>query len=285
MLHISRSVVPADSEFVPPAEHELICTYDTRIRQAAHAVARACRYRVPVEDLLQIGRLALLEQARRYQHHRGVPFDAWVTAPLRARMIDALPRYTGVARVAANQRYLLEHPADPDATVAECLAHHLQALSPNARRRRMSWQAIARSLHAHGDIVDATCGSVDQLLEPLHIQRLLLRLCQRLPHPTREVIRAHYFSDESLHQIAARLHISPSWVSRVHREGLACLYQMLRPFPELQPGRRTPCGLHDQRLALARRPRRIRSRSLQAAGIAHGKSQGISPSDSSSTAT
>ena len=71
-------------------EEELLEKYDGRIRGLAHRLMPRLLPTITVEDLMQVGRLALIRVARRFDPSRGVPIGGYLQPRLRGAMLDLL---------------------------------------------------------------------------------------------------------------------------------------------------------------------------------------------------
>jgi RNA polymerase sigma factor for flagellar operon FliA len=163
-------------------------------REVRGPLARA----INLEELIASGNLGLVEAADRFDPGRGVKFSTLAWTRIRGAMIDGL-RSTGQFRRAEVARYRKEAANDIG-------------------------DARPISLKSKPEPTDTV---VPEIEEELDLRRLIPRLGQaleQLPERERIVARLHYFEGLQLNEIAARLGLSKSYVTRIHQRTLQQLH-------------------------------------------------------------
>ncbi len=78
-----------------------------------------------------------------------------------------------------------------------------------------------------GDVPDPSGGLDEANLTTLEVRPVLDELLDELELQQAQVIRLHYFEGANLAQVAKRLSMSRSWVSRLHARGIARLIALV----------------------------------------------------------
>lgn len=225
-------------------ESDLLARYDHVVRHVVMGIIRTVRYRVEYEDLMQSGRLALVQAWRRYDTDSPVPFEAWAILRVRGQLIDQLRDATGASRSAVrvmrrlkHLQQILEAEQDGNPTAEE------QTLSPAAARLRVGH--VVESLFAAQELSDATedvydaavdagMGGLparplppDEIVWRLQRRELVAELMEELPEMERWLLEQHYFHERALAELAEEANISRSWASRLHCGALKRLHRSI----------------------------------------------------------
>lgn len=198
------------------------------VDRIARHVARSMHHTVDREDLRQIGVVALVEAAHRYDPSRNVPFEIWTMRRVRGAMIDGLSSLTGFSR--AHVRQITNYNAE----------QHASTQTNERLRKTLALFTVPGSNEVGSDrsplvyLVGGEAG--EELLERKHQPKemsdpaylsldkeaweLGLSALDSLNPLERELLTEHYLEERPLAQIAADLGISRSWVSRLHQRAL-----------------------------------------------------------------
>ena len=223
-------------------ESELLARYDHVVRHVVMGIIRTVRYRVEYEDMMQSGRLALVQAWRRYDADSPVPFEAWAILRVRGQLIDQLRDATGASRSAVrvmrrlkHLQQVLEAEQEGNATGQE------STLSPVEARLRVGH--VVESLFAAQELSDATedvydaavdagMGGLparpllpDEIVWRLQRRELVAELMEELPEMERWLLEQHYFHERALAELAEEAKISRSWASRLHCAALRRLHR------------------------------------------------------------
>lgn len=221
------------------AETALLTQYAALVRRHAHQLARQAPACIGVDDLLQVGRLGLLEAAQRYDPTQQSSFAAFASLRVRGAMIDELRRMSWrprslhrkaqrLARVKSELEHVGQVPQDRE--LAEALGigfEGLLALQQDLQVTQVtSIEGMAEWLDDETQEPDELwCGAAND--SPLHacerafVERGLDKAMAHLGPREREVLQLYYRADKRLHEIGALLGVSESRVSQIHRQAIA----------------------------------------------------------------
>lgn len=225
-------------------ESELLARYDHVVRHVVMGIIRTVRYRVEYEDLMQSGRLALVQAWRRYDRDSAVPFEAWAIIRVRGQLIDQLRDATGASRSAVRVMRRIKHLQQVlEAEKNGNPSGQESTLTPAEARLRVGH--VVESLFAAQELSDVTDDLYDAAVEagmgglptrPLlpdeivwRLQRreLVAELLEELPEMERWLLEQHYFHERALADLAEEARISRSWASRLHCAALRRLHRSM----------------------------------------------------------
>jgi RNA polymerase sigma factor for flagellar operon FliA len=190
---------------------------------------------MPLDELLSMGRLALLDIVDAYDPERA-RFAPYCAQRLKWALIDAVRKDTH-GRVSARARSLSASerfgtgyaaelkeagPAEPtdeanEARLKSLLAGHAAALAVGLVA---SLPNLERTPHPEKSPEDRAAER--QLSEQMRAQ------VAKLPDRERTLVERHYFGDEPFDAIAKDLGISKSWASRLHAQAMRRLQDALK---------------------------------------------------------
>lgn len=163
-----------------------------------------------VDDLRQIGMLALIDAAERYDERYGVPFQVWATQRVSGAIHDGLRSVTGLTRtqVRAIVRFNAPTPTEELPMV----------------KKAPSVVAVVRGDCA-ADLMDeqsytSTYEDPESGAEIRDLYELALKYAETLSTIEQELVHAHYDLGKSFAEIASDVGVSRSWVSRMHTRAL-----------------------------------------------------------------
>ena len=228
-------VHPKDSPEVLARFEELLPLVDIIARQ----VSRSLRGSTELDELLSLGRMGLLEAARRFDPSRGVPFRAFANYRIRGAMMDGvramaqLPRrvHNQIKALAAAARYsegaaedVLAQPGPPT-TAHKQLNDHLAGMAT-----AMALGLVSETAHGEeGERVGvAPAADPESTAERRELLELIATAIDELPEQEAELVRRHYFSGERFDHVAKDLGLSKSWASRLHTRAIGRLSKRLR---------------------------------------------------------
>ena len=170
-----------------------------------------------LEDLRQMGMLALVQAAYRYDASLQVPFEAWVLQRVQGALLDGFSSLSGISRsqrraIAIYQRQLQDAATGEYTPLPSCTG-------------------VVSGYDADEiyDMADVTNDELDP--EERSARREAFdRVCSHLPQlPTleRTIIRAVYVADESFTTLSETHGVSRSWLSRVHARALLRLQELM----------------------------------------------------------
>lgn len=209
-------------------EQALLQQYLPLVKRIALQLRSQCSGVLALEDLEQLGLIALLEAIRRYPGEVDVNFAAVASKRIRGAMLDELRRLdwrSRQSRQAAHQysdayrllsRKLGREPKDQE------LAAYLE-ISPQELRQR--------ALDVHADSMQ----SLDELLqsqqpevpqdERADMQDLLKQGISRLPKRQQVLLSLYYHHELNLKEIALVLKVTEARVCQLHKTAVNALRQ------------------------------------------------------------
>lgn len=183
------------------------------------------------DEILAVGRVALLDAVRAYDATRG-QFGPYIQSRIRWAMLDSVRRDTRVHRLArrANGLYALDRLGvarqDRDASSME------DPLTEDGQRRQFRGALASHAcalflglMTSEGEMAQA---SPEDALEGERARGALRSALASLDERYRLIIDAHYFRGEPFDGIAKRMRVSKSWLSRLHAKALSALGETLR---------------------------------------------------------
>lgn len=200
------------------------------VEKAAQWMRRNTGSHLAYEDLVGIGREAMLLAERDYAVGYGVPFGAYARLRVRRAMIDAARRE---GRISGRDRAVL-HAAELSDQVFEQLA-----IDDEQPRERQAW-VNGSSAAATLAVVHAVDfgGNAAERLERAQLKRRADALLAKRPPPVKRLFELVYEEGLSLDAAARACAISPSWATRIHAREIALLARELHAAsePRATPG-------------------------------------------------
>lgn len=199
------------------------------VDRIARNVAQSMHHMVEREDLRQVGTVALMEAAYRYDPSRNVPFEIWAMRRVRGAMIDGLAALTGFSRTHVKQitNYNAEQRASTLTT--ERLRKTLKLFTvPGSNEMGggscplvylvggEAGEELLDRKHQPKEMADPAYISLDKEAWEVGISAL-----EGLSAEERDILTQHYLEERPLAQIAVDMGVSRSWVSRLHKRALA----------------------------------------------------------------
>jgi len=197
----------------------------------------------PLEDLIQVGTLGLINAIERYEPNRGLKFTTFATPTIVGEIQRyfrdkcwrvKVPRRLKDLNVSSQRaRYALSAKLGRPPTVAE-VAKELGATEEETLEAMELGNAYdPPSLDAAVSGADSVClgdtigvedAGIAAILSRAEIERALETLDER----DREVIRGLYFDELSQARVAERLNLSQMHISRLHKRAITQLQRRLR---------------------------------------------------------
>jgi RNA polymerase sigma-B factor len=218
------------------ARDELVERYLPLIRSLAKRYSYTTE---PLEDLCQVGAMALVGAVERYQPGRGASFRAYavptVVGELRRHFRDTgwalhIPRSLQERAQAAGVALAkLQSTLGRSPTIAE-LAEWMRLSNEDvieALEARMAYDAASLEASAHDAEEDggwlARLGAVDDRFEMVEYHAVLERTMRAMPERERLLLHLRFNEDMSQSEIAHRVGFSQMHVSRLLRRAIARL--------------------------------------------------------------
>lgn len=207
------------------------------VRRIAWQVHSRMSQVIEIEDLVQIGTMALVEAAQHFED-RGIAFAPYAATRIRGAMVDELRRNARMSRAGmANRRYLAEIRARleseymraPDAT--EMIA--ATGLSSDGyfamldSTRPVGQESIEDSYSDH-DMWFADLGDrADTALEKQQLQEALTANLARLGEREAMVLQLYFVEELNLDEIGETLNVGAARVCQIKKAALDKLHAMM----------------------------------------------------------
>lgn len=215
----------------------LIETHSALVRRIAWHVHSRMSSAIEVEDLIQIGLVALVEAAQNFED-RGIAFAPYAATRIRGNMVDALRRDARMGRAGmANRRYLagirarleqeyMRKPSDAEmagATGLEPAAYHAMAASTQP----LGQESIEDSYSDHdmwfADVSDAA----DTMLEKAQLREALVANLSKLSEREALILQLYFVEELNLDEIGETLGVGAARVCQIKKAALDKMKMMM----------------------------------------------------------
>ena len=202
----------------------------------------------PLDDLVQVATIGLIKAVDRFDLDRGVEFSTYATPTI----VGEIKRYfrdrTWSVRPPrrAQELHLALRRADDDLTqrlkrpptvaelaeeVGDSVDHVLEALEAGTAHQAASLDQPQTTGEDAATIGDRLLGTSDRGFVDVDQQMIVQELLAGLPPREREVMHLRFFENLSQPEIAARMDVSQSYLSRIIRRTLVELRARLNEDP------------------------------------------------------
>jgi RNA polymerase sigma factor FliA len=216
------------------SQEELLEKYTPLVRSIAYQIKQRLRIPLEIDELVQDGRIGLMEAAERFDSKLGVSFKTFAYYRIKGAMYDSLRKMDVITR-RGNSRMMFE------AAATEFLSDETNRGSTEPRKATIKdeMNEVAGLISGLVPIYLLTSDAVDRLeqrgkspdqqLAFKQQKAELKKALQQLPAKERQLLEYHYYEDLTLEQAASRLGLSKSWASRLHAKAILKLQNKLRP--------------------------------------------------------
>ncbi|EAT09832.1 RNA polymerase sigma factor FliA [Sphingobium sp. 10 DY56-G10] len=243
-MYMNKIAVGAHT-YGKPGEHSperLARQYMPLVRKIAWHVHGRVSTAIEVEDLLQIGMVALVEAANSFED-RGLGFAAYAQLRVRGAMIDHLRRQATLCRSAmarrkeiAGVRNRLEQQLGRLPTEAEMSSE--MGLEPAAYREAAD--SVEMVQHTSMDEVYSDQSMwfadvedrADQVLERESLKKAMAACISELPQREAMVLQLYFVEEMNLEEIGQTLDIGAARVCQIKKAALDKLREKLRDWDE-----------------------------------------------------
>jgi RNA polymerase sigma factor FliA len=234
MLNEARAAY-ARPDATSPAR--LIETHSTLVRRVAWHVHSRMSTAIEVEDLIQIGFIALVEAAQHFED-RGIAFAPYASTRIRGAMVDALRRDARMGRAGmANRRYLagirakleqafMRPPSDAemaDAAGLEPQAYFAMAASTQA----VAQDSIDESYSDHDMWFADLADSADTALEKAQLRENLVASLAKLSEREAMILQLYFVEELNLDEIGETLGVGAARVCQIKKAALDKMRMMM----------------------------------------------------------
>ncbi len=227
----------------PPAAHRLIAAHRNLVRKIAWHVHGRARGSVEIDDLVQIGMLALVESAGTFVERGEAAFSTYASLRVKGAMIDHLRRMATIGRGAMQSARRLRE------TAAELA--HVMGRDPTSDEMATR---LGLSAGAYRATVDAAAGSRHESLDDVYSEHSMwfaadqpdafddaardeLRCAlsaniAQLPEREALVLQLYFVEELNLDEIGAVLDVGAARVCQIKKAALGRLRAGLRGWEE-----------------------------------------------------
>jgi RNA polymerase sigma-B factor len=224
----------------PQLRDKLVLSHASLVRYLATKFASRGE---PLEDLIQVGTVGLINAIERYEPNRGLKFSTFATPTIVGEIqrdfrdkcwkvkVPRRLKDLNVASLRARSTLAVKFGRPP--TVAEVAAEICATEEETLEAMELGNAYDPPSLDAQVGDTDAvslgdTIGGEDPALTAVLGRAELEHALESLEERDREVIKGLYFDELSQALVAERLHLSQMHISRLHKRAIAQLQRRMR---------------------------------------------------------
>ncbi|MCB9506786.1 MAG: sigma-70 family RNA polymerase sigma factor [Myxococcales bacterium] len=203
------------------------------ILSLAHRLRVSLHLRAPIDELVQLGNVGLLEALQRYDPDSGVSPVTFAYHRIRGAMIDGVRAASGTSQ-AHVRAYTRQKAAEE---FMESYAHSASNAS-DAEYLAGAVRGVAFATDmaelTEVDASSATDGATpytsrpDRLAQLGQVRAMIEAVLDDLPADEARLLRGHYLDGRSLKSMGDDVGLSRSWISRIHTRGLRNARRLFR---------------------------------------------------------
>jgi RNA polymerase sigma factor FliA len=215
----------------------LIDQHSPLVRRIAWHVHSRMSTAIEVEDLIQIGLVALVEAAQNFED-RGIAFAPYASTRIRGAMIDGLRRDARMCRAGmANRRYLagirgrleqeyMRQPSDAEMVAATGLEPDAY-FSMAASTRALQQDSIDENYSDHDMWFADLADGADTMLEKAELRETLVANLGRLGEREAMVLQLYFVEELNLDEIGETLGVGAARVCQIKKAALDKMKAMM----------------------------------------------------------
>ena len=223
-----------------PTPPVLVSSHLGLVRKVAWQVHGRVSRAIEVEDLVQIGTVALIEAAHHFEVRPGATFATYAAIRVRGAMIDELRRQAHMTRgmlmrrkrVEAARRELSRADGQPpsDAALAEHLGIEPAAIARHLDEARgLRFEPIDDALPDHSAFFADPGENQAEALERADTERALAQQLKRLPEREALVLQLYFTEELNLEDIGQLLGVGAARVCQIKKSALERLHRGMKP--------------------------------------------------------
>lgn len=230
--------IRAASAAAEAANHtDLIAAHSALVRRIAWHVHSRMSTAIEVEDLIQIGLIALVEAAQNFED-RGLSFAPYAQTRIRGAMVDALRRGARMGRAGmANRRYLagirarleqeyMRSPSDAEMAAAAGLEPSAY-YAMSASTVPVGQESIDDSYSDHDMWFADLADSADTALEKAQLREALIANLAKLTEREAMVLQLYFAEEMNLDEIGETLGVGAARVCQMKKAALDKMRTMM----------------------------------------------------------
>ncbi len=215
----------------------LLNNHSALVRRIAWHVHSRMSSAIEVEDLIQIGFVALVDAAQNFED-RGIAFAPYAKTRLRGAMIDALRRGARMGRAGmANRRYLaairgrleqkyMRSPSDAEMVAATGLKPAAY-FSMTATTRALQQDSIDDNYSDHDMWFADLADGADTMLEKAELRAGLVANLGRLADREAMVLQLYFVEELNLNEIGETLGVGAARICQIKKAALDKMKAMM----------------------------------------------------------
>ena len=202
----------------------------------AHEIIEELSAQVDLEELIAYGNLGLVEAAERYDPRRGVAFTTFAYYRIRGAIYDGLRKIGWHSRIehvrvrlAVHANDLMQTAVDDEQASAGNSALSVDdeiASAQSAIEALIPVYLLSLTAERAQKLVDPGTSHVEKL-EFNELISLTRSLLAKLPGDDRQIIENIYFNNLTITELATRMGVHKSWVSRLHTRAIKHLRELM----------------------------------------------------------
>ena len=209
---------------------------EPQVRKLAEKLHRRGKFRCDIDDMVQVGLLAVVQCIQTFDTDYGVELWGYCYRRVQGAMIDSLGKHTGLSR--AHTRRLVKLSKRIEAAESTMETHGADGSLADAEFVDVMLYNIrtASNLSQVESFEESTSDQVDGTLNPterrITKQQEIARMraaFSKLDLEEQFVLQQHYVQGLTLVDVGKSRDWSKSWVSRIHTRALARLRTILAP--------------------------------------------------------
>lgn len=216
---------------------KLVQSHSNIVRRIAWHVHSRMSSAIDVEDLMQIGLVALVEAAQNFED-RGIAFAPYAATRVRGAMVDALRRDARMGRAGmANRRYLasirarleqeyMRSPSDAEMAGAAGLdasAYHAMAASTQP----VGQESIEESYSDHDMWFADLADGADTMMEKAQLREALVENLSKLSEREAMVLQLYFVEELNLDEIGETLNVGAARICQIKKAALDKMRTMM----------------------------------------------------------
>ncbi|MCL1140443.1 RNA polymerase sigma factor FliA [Shewanella pneumatophori] len=214
------------------SESQVMTQYLPLVKRAVSQLRSHCGSVLAIEDMEQIGLMALLESARRYPGEYDNGFISFAGQRIRGAILDELRRQDWRPRPVRQQahelndmvrkltRQLEREPSDNE--IADAMS-----LSPTEYRERL-YASQSESMHSLDELISDGRHFIDNndVLEQFSAKEYLLQAISKLNKREQVILSLYYQHELNLKEIAATLGLTETRICQLHKQAVKQLHSI-----------------------------------------------------------
>lgn len=213
---------------------ELVERYRPYVYSIAKQVSQSFPIRIDFEELVAYGMVGLLEAAERYDPRRKVSFVTFSYYRIKGAIFDGL-RQMGILTRSPNEAWVRRESAlndlvqtatdDEMESPASTVADEIQSVEKFVDSLIPAY-LLSLSEENAPDIADSR-DLPNVSVEFGEMIKLVRKTVREMPEKEREIIESLYFKQLTTTELAKKMGVNKSWVSRLHAKAVTRLQQRL----------------------------------------------------------